>query len=130
MTTVLIADDDSDICDLLSFKLEQAGYAVRVAADGRMALAAVAAGDIDVALLDVMMPGVSGLEVCRQLRADPITASLPVIMVTARAGERDVQIGFAYGADDYVVKPFSPRELTRRVSAVLERAGHLEAVSV
>jgi DNA-binding response OmpR family regulator len=130
VTTVLVADDDADICDLLCFKLEQAGYAVRVAADGPTALAAVASGDIDVALLDVMMPGASGLEVCRQLRADPITASLPVIMVTARASERDVQAGFAYGADDYLVKPFSPRELTRRLAAVLQRTGHLQAVGV
>jgi DNA-binding response OmpR family regulator len=119
--TVLVADDDTDICELLAFKLEQAGYTVRVAADGHAALAELATGGIDAALLDIMMPGASGLEICRQLRTQQATADLPVIMVTARAGEDDVQAGFDFGATDYVTKPFSPREVTTRLDAVLNR---------
>jgi DNA-binding response OmpR family regulator len=128
VTTVLVADDDPDICDLLAFKLEQGGYDVRVAVDGLAALAEIAAGDVDVALLDVMMPGASGLEVCRQVRAAAATAHLPVIMVTARVGEEDVRNGFDLGADDYLVKPFSPRELMRRLEAILQRKARLAPV--
>jgi DNA-binding response OmpR family regulator len=121
MTTVLIADDDKDIRDLVVFKLEQVGFTVVAVADGPSALAAAKQDTPDLAVLDVMMPGMSGVDVCRELRADDATAGLPVILLTARAMEADVQTGFAAGADDYVVKPFSPRELVSRVQAVLAR---------
>lgn len=122
MTTVLVADDDLDIRELVAFKLAQAGYEVRSAPDGVAALDAARAGGVDLVVLDLMMPGLSGLDVCAELRRAPATAELPVIMLTARAQDQDVATGFAAGADDYVVKPFSPRELVSRVQAVLGRA--------
>ncbi|MBF5080400.1 response regulator transcription factor [Quadrisphaera sp. INWT6] len=122
MTTVLVADDDLDIRELVAFKLAQAGYEVRSAPDGVAALDAARAGGVDLVVLDLMMPGLSGLDVCAELRREPSTAELPVIMLTARAQDQDVATGFAAGADDYVVKPFSPRELVSRVQAVLGRA--------
>jgi DNA-binding response OmpR family regulator len=121
MTTVLIADDDGDIRELVAFKLAQKGYQVISTADGPAALAAVEAEPPDLAVLDVTMPGMSGLDVCRALRANPDTAGVAVILLTARAQEADVQAGFGSGADDYVLKPFSPRELLSRVEAVLAR---------
>jgi len=123
VTTVLVADDDSDIRELVSFKLGQAGYEVLAVGDGAEALEAARAHRPDLAILDLMMPGLSGLDVCSQLRREEATAAVPVIMLTAKAQEQDVATGFAAGADDYVVKPFSPRELVSRVQAVLARAG-------
>ncbi|TNM67442.1 response regulator [Streptomyces sp. NP160] len=122
MTTVLVADDDLDIRELVAFKLTQAGFEVRSVPDGAAALDAARAGGVDIAVLDLMMPGLSGLDVCAELRRTPATAELPVIMLTARAQDQDVASGFAAGADDYVVKPFSPRELVSRVQAVLGRS--------
>jgi DNA-binding response OmpR family regulator len=121
MTTVLIADDDVDIRELVAFKLAQKGYRVISTADGPAALAAVEAEPPELAVLDVTMPGMSGLDVCRALRANPATAGIAVILLTARAQEADVQAGFGSGADDYVLKPFSPRELLSRIEAVLGR---------
>lgn len=121
-TRVLVVDDDRDIRDLVTFKLEQAGYEVRQAEDGLQALDAVREWAPDLVVLDVMMPGLSGIDVTRELRADPATATTPVILLTAKAQEADVETGFVTGADDYVVKPFSPRELVSRVQAVLARA--------
>ncbi|PWJ56088.1 Response regulator receiver domain-containing protein [Quadrisphaera granulorum] len=121
MTTVLVADDDLDIRELVAFKLAQAGYEVRSAPDGAAALDLARAGGVDIVVLDLMMPGLSGLDVCAELRRQEATADLPVIMLTARAQDQDVASGFAAGADDYVVKPFSPRELVSRVQAVLGR---------
>jgi DNA-binding response OmpR family regulator len=121
MTAVLIADDDGDIRELVAFKLAQKGYQVISTADGPAALAAVEAEPPDLAVLDVTMPGMSGLDVCRALRANPDTAGIAVILLTARAQEADVQAGFGSGADDYVLKPFSPRELLSRIEAVLAR---------
>lgn len=122
MTTVLVADDDTDIRELVAFKLGQAGYEVVTVPDGVAALDAARAQRPDLAILDLMMPGLSGLDVCSQLRRTEGTADVPVIMLTAKAQEQDVATGFATGADDYVVKPFSPRELVSRVQAVLARA--------
>lgn len=119
---VLVADDDRDIRDLVVFKLQQAGFVVDSAGDGLEALDLARSTRPDLLLLDVMMPGLSGVDVTRELRADPATARTPVILLTARAQEADVETGFATGADDYVVKPFSPRELLSRVQAVLTRA--------
>ncbi len=122
MTAVLVADDDADIRDLVAFKLEQAGFDVITAEDGPGALSAAHQRIPDIAVLDISMPGMSGLDVCRMLRADPATADMMIIMLTARAQENDVEGGFSAGADDYLIKPFSPRELTTRVQALLGRA--------
>ncbi|MBC7638368.1 MAG: response regulator [Rhodoferax sp.] len=121
MTSVLVADDDRDIRELVSFKLQAAGYDVVTASDGTDALAQVIAQRPDVAVLDVMMPGLSGTDVLRAVRAHPEVGGTRVILLTAKAQEQDVAAGFALGADDYVVKPFSPRELLSRVQAVLGR---------
>ena len=120
---VLVADDDPDICELVLFKLRQSGYAAHSCGDGPSALSEARADRPDLLVLDLNMPGMSGLDVCRALRADPATAAIPVIMLTARSSEADVGAGFAAGADDYVPKPFSPRELVSRVEAVLSRVG-------
>jgi two-component system, OmpR family, phosphate regulon response regulator PhoB len=122
VTAVLIADDDTDIRDLVAFKLEQAGFDVFTADDGPAALSAAQQRVPDLAVLDISMPGMSGLDVCRLLRSDPSTADIRIIMLTARAQETDVEGGFSAGADDYLIKPFSPRELTSRVQALLARA--------
>ncbi len=122
MATVLLAEDDADIRLLVTFKLTQAGYQVRVFGDGVSAVAAAREHPPDLAILDAMMPGMSGLEACRELRRDPATANIPVIILTALAQEADIAAGFAAGADDYIVKPFSPREFVTRVYAALARA--------
>ena len=121
MTSVLVVDDDPDVCELVRYKLEQSGFDVRRASDGDQALSEVEAEVPDLVLLDIMMPGMSGLEVLERWRANEATEKLPVIMLTAKAQENDVERGFELGADDYVIKPFSPRELVRRVTAVLSR---------
>src|SRR6266851_7502006 len=121
VTSVLVVDDDPDVCDLVTYKLEQSGFDLRRASDGDAALREVAKKVPDLVLLDVMMPGVSGLEVLERWRKDEATAAMPVIMLTAKAQENDVERGFELGADDYVIKPFSPRELVRRVTDVLSR---------
>jgi two-component system response regulator MtrA len=127
MKSVLVVDDDPDIRELITWKLGQAGYTTLVAADGEAALAAVAAGDSDgrtpdLILVDWMMPKMSGIDVCRALRQNPITARIPVILLTANAQEADVELGFSAGVDDYIAKPFSPREMLSRIEAVLARS--------
>jgi DNA-binding response OmpR family regulator len=122
MSRVLVVDDDADIRELVTFKLQQAGYTVEAAPDGQLGLDAALANTPDLILLDLMMPKLSGIEVCRLLRDNDATAETPVILFTAKAQEADVQRGFSAGADDYIVKPFSPRELITRVQAVLARA--------
>jgi two-component system phosphate regulon response regulator PhoB len=121
MTAILVADDDMDIRDLVAFKLEQAGFDVTAVDNGLAALTEARREPPDLVVLDVMMPGMSGIDVCRELRGDPTTSGLPIILLTARAQEGDVEVGFGAGADDYIVKPFSPRELVNRVEAVLAR---------
>ena len=122
MAKIVVADDDADIRELVVFKLRQDGHEIVAVGDGASAVEACQEATPDLVLLDVMMPGMSGLDACRELRADPALESVPVILLTARAQEADVEQGFNVGADDYVVKPFSPRELASRVSAVLQRA--------
>jgi DNA-binding response OmpR family regulator len=122
VTTVLVADDDADIRDLVAFKLEQAGLDVLAVGDGQAAVDTARARLPTLAVLDVSMPGLSGIDVCRMLRADPSTAGMLIIMLTARVQEQDVEGGFSAGADDYVTKPFSPRELVSRIQALLTRA--------
>lgn len=120
-TRIVVADDDPDILDLVVFKLTQAGYDVVPVADGVAALAAIEADPPGLAILDVMMPGLSGMDVLRKVRANEATKDLDVILLTARSRDVDVDVGFATGASDYVVKPFSPRELLHRVNALLAR---------
>jgi two-component system, OmpR family, phosphate regulon response regulator PhoB len=121
MTTVLVADDDPDIRDLITWKLEQSGYLVLAAADGSAALDVLHGGHPDLALLDIRMPGASGTEICRYARTVPELAHLPIILVTASPMPGDLALGLAAGADDYLLKPFSPRELARRIAAVRPR---------
>src|SRR5438132_8818296 len=119
---VLIVDDEVAIVTMLRYNLEKEGFAVCEAADGEEALTRIAERKPDVVLLDWMLPLVSGIEVCRRLRRSPETRALPVIMLTARGEESDRVRGLDSGADDYVVKPFSPSELVARLRAVIRRA--------
>jgi two-component system response regulator MtrA len=119
---ILVADDDVDIRELVEFKLTTMGHDIVAVGDGAAAIEACLAEKPDLAVLDVMMPGVSGLDAIRAIRADPSLADLPVILLTARAQESDVETGFDSGADDYITKPFSPRELASRVQALLSRS--------
>ena len=119
---ILVVEDEADLAELVSFNLEQAGYSVRTAGDGQTALSLITEDPPDLVVLDIMLPDLSGIEVCRRIRQNPDTKRLPVVMLTARGEEVDRVIGFEVGADDYVVKPFSPRELILRVGAILRRA--------
>ena len=121
MARILVADDDVDIRELVEFKLSTMGHDIVAVGDGAAAVEACRAQKPDLAVLDVMMPGVSGLDAIRQIRSDPSLADLPVILLTARAQESDVETGFDSGADDYITKPFSPRELAARVEALLAK---------
>jgi two-component system alkaline phosphatase synthesis response regulator PhoP len=119
---VLIIEDDTDIRELIKFNLEQDGYAVEEAATGAEGLDRIKRRQPDLVLLDLMLPGMPGLEICRVLRSAKETSTLPILIVTAKGTEVDKVLGLEMGADDYVVKPFSPRELIARVKAVLRRA--------
>lgn len=119
--TVLVVEDEEDILALLHFNLIKAGYEVVCAARGEEALTAIAAGKPDLILLDLMLPGIDGLEICRRLRDDPATGEIPIIMLTARGEEEDVVRGLDLGADDYVTKPFSIKVLLARIQSVLRR---------
>lgn len=123
-TTILIVEDELDLLDTLEFNLQREGYVTRRAASGRAGLEAAALEPPpDLVLLDLMLPDIPGTEVCRQLRASERTRTVPVIMLTARGDELDRVVGFEVGADDYVTKPFSVRELMLRVRAILRRLG-------
>jgi DNA-binding response OmpR family regulator len=127
MKTVLVVDDDPDIRELITWKLSQAGYTTVAASDGEAGLQAAIGGDAegrqpDLILVDWMMPKMTGIEVCRALRDNPLTARTPIILLTAKAQEAEVERGFAAGVDDYIVKPFSPREMLGRIQAVLARS--------
>lgn len=121
-TRILVVDDEPDLVELVAYNLRQAGYQVITARDGASAVAEARRTKPDLVVLDVMLPDLSGVEVCKRLRRDPVTENIPVLMLTARAEEIDRVVGFEVGADDYVVKPFSPRELVLRVNAVLRRS--------
>ena len=118
---ILIADDDEDVLELVAFRLERAGYEVLPTRDGEEALAAARERRPALAVLDVMMPKLTGYDVVKAMREDEATSRIPVILLTARVQEADVARGFEAGADDYVKKPFSPQELKVRVQAVLGR---------
>lgn len=119
---ILVVDDERDALEVLGFKLKEAGYDPLFAADGTTALALTRTERPSLVVLDLMLPEIDGLEVCRLLRRDPSTAATPVIMLTAKATETDRIVGLEIGADDYVTKPFSPRELVLRIKKVLARA--------
>lgn len=118
---ILVVEDDEDILQLLTFTFESAGFDVRTASNGRDGLALAMDFRPDLILLDLMLPGMSGLDVCKELRRLPEVSSTPVIMLTARGEEVDRIVGLELGADDYIIKPFSPRELVLRIHAVLRR---------
>lgn len=120
---ILVVEDDRDIAQLLSLSLAKAGFEVVVTDNGYEALHLVRTHSPGLVILDLMIPGIDGFEVCKKLKSDPLTASIPVLILTARGEEIDRVIGLELGADDYVVKPFSPRELVLRVRAILRRSG-------
>jgi two-component system phosphate regulon response regulator PhoB len=122
LTKILVIDDEKDIVALLRYHLDKAGFHCLEAMDGATALRLIREQHPDLLLLDLMLPGMDGLEICRQLRQDAATARLPILMLTAKAEEVDRVVGLEVGADDYVVKPFSPRELIARIKAILRRA--------
>ncbi|BAH73755.1 MULTISPECIES: response regulator [Solidesulfovibrio] len=119
--SILIVEDDEDIVELLAFNLQSAGFAAETARDGYEGLAKARRNPPAAVILDLMLPGLDGFEVCKELKRDPKTASAPIIMLTARGEEVDRIVGLELGADDYVVKPFSPRELVLRLRSVLKR---------
>ena len=123
---ILVAEDDRDIADLIAHYFSRAGWRAHLTESGDDALASVRRNPVDLVVLDVMLPGLSGLEVCRALRADKTTAAIPIIMLTARAEESDRIIGLEIGADDYISKPFSPNELVARVRALMRRSKRTE----
>lgn len=118
---ILVVDDEPDAVELVAFNLKGAGFDVITAEDGEVALTKARNFAPDLIVLDVMLPAVDGLEVCKILRRDPATSGLPIIMLTAKAGEIDRVLGLELGADDYVTKPFSPRELVLRIKNLLSR---------
>ncbi len=119
--TVLVADDEPDVLNLVAMNLQRAGFDILKAADGEQALRMARDEEPDLVILDLMMPALSGLEVVKLLKQSPGTARIPVLMLTAKSDEVDRIVGFELGADDYVTKPFSPRELVLRVQSVLRR---------
>jgi two-component system, OmpR family, alkaline phosphatase synthesis response regulator PhoP len=125
--TVLVVDDERDILELVKYNLDKEGYQVTTVASGEDALLATRSKMPDIIVLDLMLPGVDGLEVCRRLKADPKTTGIPIVMLTAKGEEADIVTGLELGAADYVTKPFSPRVLTARIRAVLRRADAAEA---
>jgi two-component system phosphate regulon response regulator PhoB len=120
---ILVVEDDHDIAQLLAITMKKAGYEVAVTENGYEALNSIRRHPPDLVILDLMIPGIDGFEVCKEMKRDPKTGAVPVLIVTARGEEIDRIIGLELGADDYVVKPFSPRELLLRVRAILRRAG-------
>jgi two-component system alkaline phosphatase synthesis response regulator PhoP len=122
--SILVVEDEEDISELIRYNLDREGYRVVCSATGEEGLSAASRERPDAILLDLMLPGIDGLSVCRQLKNDPRTTGIPIVMVTARGEEADVVTGIELGADDYVTKPFSPRVLVARVRAVLRRPRH------
>lgn len=120
-TTILVADDEADVMNLVCMNLKSAGFAILKAVDGASALEKARSQLPKLIVLDLMLPGMSGIEICKALKADPTTARISIVMLTAKAEEMDRVLGLELGADDYITKPFSPRELVLRVKAVLRR---------
>ncbi len=122
MMKILVIEDDADIAELIQFNLEQAQYRVTVCTNGKAGLAKAQEIIPDLVVLDLMLPDMGGLEICRELKGDEETKRIPVLMLTAKSEEIDRIVGFEVGADDYLTKPFSPRELALRIKAILRRA--------
>lgn len=126
MKSILIIEDEKDIADLVEYHLKQTGFKVLTALDGPSGLEKAKKERPELILLDLMLPGMDGKDICRALKANPLTQSIPILMLTAKAEEVDRVVGFELGADDYVTKPFSPKELVLRVKAILRRRPHPE----
>ena len=120
-TRILVAEDDPDIGNLLEHYLRKAGFTATVVTSGRDVMPQIKREPPDLVVLDLMLPGLDGLQVCREIRADASIAAIPIIMLTAKAEESDRIVGLELGADDYITKPFSPRELVARIRAMLRR---------
>src|SRR4051794_8599283 len=118
----MVIEDEAEIRDLVRYNLERAGYRVNAIGDGEAGLRRIFESRPDVVVLDLMLPGRSGLEILREVRGEPATRDLPMLVLTARSAEMDKLLGFEHGADDYLTKPFSPRELVARVQALLRRS--------
>src|SRR5215203_778171 len=121
-TRILVAEDDPDIGSLLDHYLKKAGFLATVVASGRDVMPQIKRETPDLVILDLMLPGLDGLQLCRAIRADAATAAIPIIMLTAKGEESDRIIGLELGADDYITKPFSPNEVVARIKALLRRA--------
>src|SRR4030042_7054608 len=120
--SILVIDDERDLIELVRYNLEKEGFQVKGTLDGETGLALAIQEVPDIVLVDLMLPGMDGLEVCRRIRSDHRTAGIALIMLTAKSAESDRIVGLELGADDYVTKPFSPRELTARVRALIRRS--------
>ncbi|MEK7477617.1 MAG: response regulator [Candidatus Coatesbacteria bacterium] len=118
---IVVIEDEADILEVIRYNLAREGYKVITSRDGEEGLAVVRTEAPDLLLLDLMLPGLDGIEICRRLKEDPVTKPIPIVMVTAKGEESDIVLGLGVGADDYVTKPFSPKELLARVKAVLRR---------
>ena len=118
---IFIVEDEPDIAELLTYNLEREGFEVAACTDGEEAVRRIPGAQPDLVLLDLLLPGLDGLEVCQRLKVEPTTRKIPIIMVTAKGEESDIVLGLGMGADDYISKPFSPKELIARVRAVLRR---------
>ncbi len=126
--TIAIIEDETDITELVSYNLNREGFNVISAVDGLAGLALIEKQQPDLVLLDLMLPGIDGLEVCRKMKENSHTKAIPIVMMTAKGDESDIIIGLGIGADDYVAKPFSPKELVARVKAVLRRIASINTV--
>lgn len=124
--TIAVIEDEPDIREIMTYNLEREGFDVEACGDGEEGLELVRRTTPDLVVLDLMLPGVPGLDICRKLKTDPMTGAIPIVMVTAKSEESDIVLGLGLGADDYVTKPFSPKELVARIQAVLRR-GPLKA---
>ncbi len=120
-TKILVIEDESDILEVIQYNLEREGHKVIACRNGEQGLSRIRTDNPDLVILDLMLPGMDGVEVCRQVKSDPVTRAIPIIMVTAKTEESDVVLGLGMGADDYLGKPFSPKELIARVKVVLRR---------
>lgn len=118
---ILIIEDEPDILEVIQYNLEREGHKVIACRNGEQGLSHIRTDNPDLVILDLMLPGMDGVEVCREVKSDPVTRAIPIIMVTAKGEESDIVLGLGIGADDYIAKPFSPRELVARVKVVLRR---------
>ena len=120
---ILVIEDEADILEVISYNLEREGHKVISCRNGEQGLSRIRTDNPDLVILDLMLPGMDGVEVCRQVKSDPVTRAIPVIMVTAKAEESDIVLGLGIGADDYITKPFSTKDAIDRVAALLARPG-------